>query len=127
VRSVLIVSMVGAGFLAGAALSAAEPQTLSIRMQKESFVPAQVAVAAGTRIVWTNNDTVPHSVTADDKRLDSGPILPGKSFEWTASGAGTIAYHCIFHPSMTAVLSVDDAAGKRARQVAGHNPKATQP
>jgi len=87
---------------------------MAIKMQKESFVPAKVTTAAGTQVTWTNTDTVPHSVTADDKRFDSGPIPPGKSFEWTVSGAGTIAYHCIFHPSMIATLTVVDADGKSA-------------
>jgi plastocyanin len=63
-------------------------------------------VAAGTRITWTNTDDIPHSVTADDKRFDSGPIQPGKTFAWTADAAGTLAYHCIFHPSMMAQLTV---------------------
>jgi plastocyanin len=101
----------GAGLCAGAASSAAEPQAPAVRMQKEAFVPASLSVAAGAKITWTNTDTVPHSVTADDKRFDSGPVLPGKSFEWTTSGAGTIAYHCIFHPSMTAAMTIRADAG----------------
>jgi plastocyanin len=84
-------------------------------MQKESFVPVTLAVAAGTHVTWTNDDTIPHSVTADDKRFDSGPILPGKSFGWTATGSGTIAYHCIFHPSMTATLTVRAPAAAMAK------------
>ena len=105
-RTALRVAIVGAGILASALACAGEPATLAIRLQKESFVPATVTAAAGTRVTWTNHDTIPHSVTADDKRFDSGPILPGKSFAWTATGSGTIAYHCIFHPSMTATLTV---------------------
>lgn len=104
-------ALVGAGLCASAATGAAD---LAIRMQKESFVPAKTSVAAGTKVTWTNTDTVPHSVTADDKRFDSGPILPGKSFAWTADGSGTIAYHCIFHPSMNAALTVR----ARAKQAA---------
>lgn len=107
-RNALRIAMLGAGLCASAALSAAAqpPRTLAVKMQKESFVPAKVSAAAGTQVTWTNTDTVPHSVTADDKRFDSGPILPGKSFEWTVGGSGIIAYHCIFHPSMTATLTV---------------------
>jgi len=96
----------GAGLCASAFIHAGAPTDMAIKMQKESFVPAKTTVAAGTRITWTNTDTVPHSVTASDNRFDSGPILPGKSFQWTADGSGAIAYHCIFHPSMTASLTV---------------------
>jgi len=107
--------MFGAGLLASAALSAAEQPSLAVKMEKESFVPAKVSATAGTQVTWTNTDTVPHSVTADDNRFDSGLILPGKSFQWTATNTGTIAYHCIFHPSMTAVLSVRPPADQGAK------------
>lgn len=108
-------AILGAGICASAMALAAEPQAMTIRMQKESFVPAKTAVAAGTHITWTNTDTVPHSVTASDNRFDSGPILPGKSFEWTADAGGTINYHCIFHPSMTAVLTIGPTSGKATK------------
>jgi plastocyanin len=105
-RNALHIAMLGAGLWASAFVCAGAPADMAIKMQKESFVPAKTTVAAGTRITWTNTDTVPHSVTASDNRFDSGPILPGKSFQWTADGSGAIAYHCIFHPSMTATLTV---------------------
>jgi plastocyanin len=114
-RHALRCAMLGAGLCASAALFAAEPaRTLAVKMQKEAFVPAKATVAAGTQVTWTNTDTVPHSVTADDKRFDSGAILSGKTFVWTADGAGAVAYHCIFHPSMTAVLDVRATAKKTA-------------
>ena len=105
-RNALRGAMLAAGLFAGAASAADSPRTLAVKMQKESFVPAKITATAGSQITWTNTDSVPHSVTADDKRFDSGPILPGKTFVWTADRAGAIAYHCIFHPSMTAVLTV---------------------
>jgi len=107
--------MLGAGLCASAALSAAEPaRTLTVKMQKEAFVPTKALVVAGTQVTWTNTDSVPHSVTANDKRFDSGAILPGKTFVWTADGTGVVPYHCIFHPSMNAVLTVRADAKKAA-------------
>ena len=102
VRALLHVVLL-AGLVASAEARAAD---LRVRMDKASFVPARAMVRAGTRIVWTNADDMPHSVTADDKRFDSGAIAPGATFTWTAEKPGRIAYHCIFHPSMTAVLVV---------------------
>jgi len=104
--SLASLAILGAGLLAGAAAIAAPPQDVSIKMQKEAFVPAKSTVTVGTRLIWTNTDTMPHSVTANDQRFDSGAIAPGQSFTWTADAAGTIAYHCIFHPSMTGLLTV---------------------
>jgi len=114
-RLPLRVAILGAGVCASAFTLAAAPLELTIRMQKEAFVPAETTVAAGTHVTWTNTDTVPHSVTATDDRFDSGPILPGKSFEWTAEGSGAVNYHCIFHPSMTAILTVGATAGKATK------------
>ena len=105
-------ALAGAGLWAGAAF-AAEPAPLMITMQKASFVPTQATVAVGTRVTWTNSDDIPHSATADDKRFDSGAIMPGKSFTWTADRAGSATYHCIFHPSMTATLNVRSASAKQ--------------
>jgi len=97
--------LIGAGLIASAAAAKNTPGTFAIKMQKESFVPPQASVRVGTSITWTNTDTVPHSVTADDKRFDSGAILPGKTFQWTEPGPGPIQYHCVFHPSMTAATN----------------------
>jgi plastocyanin len=92
--------------LSVSAAHAAPAKDVAIAMTKESFQPETTTVSSDVHVVWTNNDTIPHSVTANDGRFDSGAILPGKTFEWTASGSGDIAYHCIFHPSMTATLTV---------------------
>lgn len=100
------VTLVCAGLLAGAIVGAAAPHDVTITMRQQAFEPATLRVAAGTRITWTNADDMPHSVTAADSRFDSGPIPPGKSFQWTAQGSGEIAYRCIFHPSMTATVTV---------------------
>ena len=111
-RSMLSAVLLSAGLVAGAGVAADKPQAThaaTVKMTQEAFVPAQITVDAGTSITWINNDTVPHSVTAQDGKFDSGPIQPGKQFQWTAQAAGEINYHCIFHPSMTAVLTVRKA------------------
>ena len=97
-------TMSGALFGASAVFAAAPATTVT--MTQEAFVPGTLDVAAGTTVIWTNDDGVPHTVTANDGTFDSGPIQPGRSYRWTADKAGAIAYHCIFHPSMTATLTV---------------------
>jgi len=41
------------------------------------------------------------TVTADDGAFDSGSLAGGKSFSFTFDEAGTFAYHCNIHQSMT--------------------------
>jgi len=104
-RTLALCAVLGAG-IAGTALadSGAAP-AVTIHMRHEVFAPEKISVAAGTTVIWTNDDDMPHSATADGT-FDSGAILPGKSFRWTAGAPGSIAYHCIFHPSMTAEMTV---------------------
>ena len=66
----------------------------AVSITKTNFQPHNLDVTAGTTVTWTNNDTLPHSVTSDAKGLfDSGPIQPGATFTYTFAQAGTFPYH----------------------------------
>jgi plastocyanin len=69
-----------------------------------TFQPATLTVAKGTTVVFDNDDTAPHTVTARSGGTDSGVIDPGKSFSLVA--AESFDYLCSIHPSMTAKLVV---------------------
>jgi plastocyanin len=69
-----------------------------------AFKPATLTVAKGTTVVFDNDDTAPHTVTARSGGTDSGVIDPGKSFSLVA--AESFDYFCSIHPSMTAKLVV---------------------
>ena len=71
-----------------------------------AFSPASITVTAGTMVTWTNNDNMTHTVTADDGSYDSGNIVTGNGFSKTFTVAGTYAYHCTIHPSMTGTVIV---------------------
>ena len=71
-----------------------------------AFTPATTQVAVGTTVTWVNNDTVQHTVTSDTKLFDSGPIDPGGKFTYTFTQAGTFAFHCSIHTSMTGSITV---------------------
>ncbi len=71
-----------------------------------AFGPAELSVAAGTTVTFVNNDSAPHTATADDGSFDTGTIEPGASATVTVDAAGSFAYHCNFHPNMTATLTV---------------------
>jgi plastocyanin len=75
-----------------------------------TYSPNPVTVAAGDVVTWTNVGGFLHTVTADDGSFDSGALDPGGQFTWTASGAGTMAYHCTFHPWATGTVVVTGGA-----------------
>ena len=79
----------------------------SVEIADFAFSPAELTVPAGTTVTWTNNDSAPHTVTSDDGAFDSGRLDEGDTFEFTFEEAGTFAYHCDFHPNMTATITVE--------------------
>lgn len=72
-----------------------------------SFSPSTISVKKGTKITWTNNDSVSHTVTPDSgNRFNSGNLLPGKSFSFIVTDLGSIRYHCAIHPGMKGAIVV---------------------
>ena len=71
-----------------------------------SFQPATITVPVGTTVTWTNTDSAGHTVAADDGSFTSGTLGTGAMFGQTFSTAGTFAYHCSIHASMTGTVVV---------------------
>ena len=78
----------------------------SVSIANFAFSPTSLTVKVGTKVSWTNNDTVTHTVTADKGAFNSGPLAPGSTFSFTFTKAGTYSYHCNIHPSMMATIVV---------------------
>lgn len=72
------------------------------------FYPTTVHANAGQRVVWTNHDNSPHTVTyGSGPRFKSSRVLrPGAGFSFTLTRPGTIHYYCSIHPWMKATIVV---------------------
>lgn len=68
--------------------------------------PVKVVVGVNSTIDWINNDSAPHTVTANDASFDSGNVAPGQSFTFTFTTPGTYQYHCVYHPWMVGTVVV---------------------
>jgi plastocyanin len=76
----------------------------------KAYDPNPVNVKVGQKVIWTNNDSVQHTITSgapgspdSGKEFDSGLtklINKGESFEHTFTKAGTFPYYCQLHPTM---------------------------
>jgi plastocyanin len=88
------------------ATACARPTRRAVAIHGMAFEPAELVLQPGDDVVWTNQDLVPHTVTADDGAFDSGAIAPGASWQWHADRAGDHAYSCRFHPTMKGELRV---------------------
>jgi amicyanin len=85
--------------------------TDKVEIEDFSFSPDVITVKVGTKVTWTNKDTVAHTVTADVSSADApSSELLGKdqSYSFTFTKAGTYAYHCQPHPNMTAKVIVTE-------------------
>jgi plastocyanin len=89
--------------------AAATVVTVEIRELK--FQPATVTLHEGETVEWKNDDTVPHTATADGNGekpiFDSGNIQTGSAWRHVARQKGMYSYSCTLHPNMHGKLIVD--------------------
>jgi plastocyanin len=80
--------------------------TNKVSIANFNFSPSSLMVTKGATVTWTNNDSAPHTVTADDGSFTSGTLNQGDTYSHTFDDAGTINYHCSIHPMMKASVMV---------------------
>jgi plastocyanin len=90
--------------LALACSSKRAPVVHRVEIQGMQFVPAEVTVAVGDTVEWTNVDLVPHTVTSPGL-FDSQSLSTRQQWRYTVTQAGELAYTCTFHPTMRAKLT----------------------
>lgn len=92
--------------------SAAPERTTSVDLPPSyKFVPADVVVAKGSTVTWTNHDNFTHSVQFLDGGLPTEPMLMdpgGKTATFTFDQPGTYHYQCSLHPqNMKGTVTVE--------------------
>ena len=95
-------------FAATGILSAtAQPaRTVEIDIAKFAYAPKEITITPGTRIIWTNRDEAPHTVTGGDKSFGSKGLDTDDRFEHVFAAEGDFNYICTVHPFMTGVVHV---------------------
>ncbi|MFL6479947.1 MAG: hypothetical protein ACJ70S_02410, partial [Nitrososphaera sp.] len=86
------------------------------------YDPDEAQVPMGNKVIWDNQDTVPHTATSgtgpqdpnNAKAFDTSIINPGEqspAVELKGVSQGqSIPYHCMIHPYMTGQITVAAAA-----------------
>jgi plastocyanin len=86
--------------------------TAAVAISNFAFTPQKITVKVGDTVTWTNNDSVPHTVTSatsldtsatTTSEFDSGQFGPGQTFSFTFTKAGTFFYVCTIHRSQPAM------------------------
>jgi plastocyanin len=108
-HSYVVLALVsGTAFAMPAILAAAGPPapTVGINIAKFAYGPKEMTIAPGTKVVWTNHDETPHTVTSNDKSFASKGLDTDDKFEHTFASEGDFSYICTVHPFMTGVVHV---------------------
>ena len=94
------------GMSADVTAKAAAPVAHKVTIAGTAFSTAELTVAVGDTVTWTNMDPYPHTATSKTGGFDSGNIAPDKSWKYTAKKKGEFPYICTIHPSMKGVVRV---------------------
>jgi plastocyanin len=81
-------------------------RVVRVAIRDFKFQPARVVVSRGTRVIWTNKDSDPHTISSKSAHWSSPALDTGKSFATVTKKAGTFAYICTIHPFMHATVVV---------------------
>jgi plastocyanin len=101
-------SSAGSGSASGAGSASASGGAQAVTIKGYMFKPADITVAAGATVKFTNEDTTAHTATSTQSgAFESGAIQPGKSAVITLKQAGTFTYYCAFHPFMKGTITVE--------------------
>ena len=79
----------------------------SVGMKGSAFAPPNLLVRVGATITWTNDDALPHTVTAGDRSWSSGDLQRGGTFRRTFAEPGRYPYVCLYHPRMVGTVTVE--------------------
>jgi plastocyanin len=74
---------------------------LTVSIVKFAFTPAEITIAPGESVTWTNDDGAPHGLEYHDGASGTDLLLPGASFSRRFDQPGTYHYSCSIHPYMT--------------------------
>lgn len=92
---------------ASATAPAAPAATAAVTISQMRFGTGPVTIKAGGSVTWTNNDGMPHTVTANDGSFGSEQFSAGGSFTHTFDKPGTYSYYCALHPTMRGTVVVE--------------------
>lgn len=84
-----------------------------VSIKNTEFRPAEITIASGVTVVWVNDDSFSHSVTAGTHEnpsglFDSETIEGEGTFRHTFEDTGSYRYLCKFHPDMIGRVIVQE-------------------
>jgi plastocyanin len=86
----------------------ASAQAREIAIGNFTFSPANIEVPVGTKLTWSNQDDVPHTIVSTDGNavIKSPPLDTDEQYATVFDKPGTYRYFCSLHPQMTGTVVV---------------------
>lgn len=81
-------------------------RSVKVEIEDFAYYPDPVTIEEGGKVIWQNEDSAPHTATADDGSFDTGTLEQGKLKSETFKEAGTYSYICSIHPDMHGTVEV---------------------
>jgi plastocyanin len=91
---------------AGGATTQLHRAVVRVAIHDFKFQPARLVVSRGTRVIWTNRDSDPHTINSKPAHWSSAALDTGSSFAVLTKRAGTFTYICTIHPFMHGTVIV---------------------
>jgi plastocyanin len=109
--AMVVASCVGYSTSTQAGVGETSGRNASVAIQTFQFRPTPIEVRAGTRVIWTNQDDILHTVTSGtpenrDKRFETQLDGKGITYSYTFTQAGSYTYFCDRHQSMPGEILV---------------------
>ena len=95
-------------FSAAPAGKKSQGQSHDVAIKGMKFDPAQIQIAVGDSVTWTNQDDRDHTVAGPG--FKSGNLSKGDTFQHTFTKAGKFSYACSYHPRMKGVVIVGNGS-----------------
>jgi len=91
--------------------NATAPSGDAVRSEKVEIVdfaydPDPVTIEEGGKVIWINEDSAPHTATAEDGSFDTGTLEEGKLGSESFKEPGSYPYICSIHPEMHGTVEV---------------------
>jgi plastocyanin len=81
--------------------------TATVSIFDNGFTKADLTIAKGTTVTWTNTGQRAHTVTSGDGGFGSdGALSSGTTYAHTFDSAGSFAYICTIHSDMQGTVTV---------------------
>jgi plastocyanin len=109
IHRVMLIAAVSVTGLVSLGAAADAPQAITVQLFQ--FRPGQVEVPKGSRITWTNQDDITHTVTSGtpekrDGRFSAQLVGKGATASVEVKESGAYPYFCERHTSMRGEIRV---------------------